>query len=292
MTQEPSNLAVKGITILKSLQCRRGLDDYTLSTYVGYLVEDTSFEFKPISVMKLPDDRRVVIDGFHRHEAYRAAGRETIPAITYHGTMEDAIKLAAGCNTEHGLPRTASDKRRAVVSMLRHPDYQTGAISMRDIAKHCVVSHTMVQDTAKKLDLKKPKGGENDSPEDPKAVDYPEEVLKAISIIGTTNPGAADSLLTGVIIKPHDEIIRYSEYPDDYRQALAPLFFGRRLSLMASLEIVERKPTDQSSLRDAINYVRMQGSTSMQFAFDNNTALITVSLFAEKAESKSNPLDL
>ena len=264
------------LTILKGLQCRRGIDEGAVLEYADFLKEDNSTEMQAIEVMRLPDGRIVIIDGIHRHKAYGIAEREQIPTMVREGSMDDAKWAAAAANKAHGIRRTMDDKRRAVVAALRHPNYSSGSVSMRDIGKHVGVSHTMVQDTAKKLDLKK-KQGDDEPPDDPAAKAWPPEVISAIEKIGTTNPAAADALLTGAILKPADEIIRYSEYEDAYRQALAPLFFGRRLSLMASVEIVEKKPTEASTLRDLISYARMQGE-DIQLSFDNATVLITVSL--------------
>lgn len=274
---------LKQLTILKGLQCRRGIDEGAVMEYVDYLKSDEDTEMIAIEVMRLPDNRIVIIDGVHRHKAYGLAERTQIPTMVREGTMDDAKWAAAAANQSHGIRRTLDDKRRAVVAALRHPNYASGSVSMRDVAKHVGVSHTMVQDTAKKLDLKK-KVDDDDEIPDPKAKEFPQEVLDAIAKIGTTNPAAADALLTGAIIKPPDEIIRYSEYEDVYRQALAPLFFGRRLSLMASVEIVEKKPTENSSLRDLISYTRMQGE-DIQLAFDNATVLITVSLIDRSKEA-------
>lgn len=275
----------KGITVIKGLQCRRGVSVEKVIEYSALLLEDSSFEFPAIFCMKLPDGRIVVVDGFHRIEAYKMAERELIPIAWADGTMEDAQWLAASSNKDHGLPRTTADKRRAVAASLRHPNYTSGSVSMRDIAKHVGVSHTMVQDVAKKLGLKKVDPSEPLT--DPAQMDLPPEVLTAIDKISTTNPAAGDALLTGAILKPFEEIIRYAEYEDDYRAVLAPLFFGRRLSLMASLEIVERKPTDQSTLRDVINFARMQ-QEDIELAFDNNTVLVSVAIYQSTA-GKSVP---
>lgn len=264
------------LTILKSLQCRRELDPATVANYAEHLKEDDATDMPAIQVMRLPDGRIVIIDGIHRNKAYHMAGRDQMPCLFTTGSMEDAQWAAAAANKDHGLPRTMADKRRAVVAALRHPKYASGSVSMRDIAKHVGVSHTMVQDAAKKLDLKK-EVKEDESHEDHKAKDYPAEVLAAIEKIGKTNPAAADALLTGAILKPQDEILRFAEYEPAYQLALAPLFFGRRLSLMASVEIVEKKPTENSTIRDAITYARMQGE-DIQLAFDNNTVLVTLSV--------------
>jgi hypothetical protein len=280
---------LKTFVILKSLQCRRDIDEATVLDYAEYLKDDTAVDLPAIQAVKLPDGRVVIIDGVHRHKAYTICERKEIPALVTNGTMQDALWMAAAANKGHGRPRTMADKRRAVVVALRHDKYASGSVSMRDIAKWVGVSHTMVQDAAKKLDLKK-KTGEEEPPVDPSQPrEFSPEVQAAIEKIGLVNPAAADALLTGTILKPGDEIVRFSDYADAYQLALAPLFFGRRLSLMASIEIVEKKPTENSTLRDAINYARMQGE-DIQLAFDSNTALITVSVMPAAAKAGAVPV--
>ena len=58
-------------------------------------------------------------DGFHRIEAARKIGRETIVAEIRRGSTRDAILHAVGANAVHGLRRTQADKRRAVEVLLR-----------------------------------------------------------------------------------------------------------------------------------------------------------------------------
>jgi len=265
------------ITFLKSLQCRRGLNEDTVLNYTEKYREDESFQFPAILLMLLPDGRYVIIDGVHRFEAAKLAERESLPVIVIEGDMDDAVWQSSAANKDHGLPRTMSDKRRAVVAALRHKNYQDGAYSMRDIAKHVGVSHTMVQDAAKKIGVIKQEPGQQ--PPDPQAIPFPPEVLAAIEKISRSNAPAGEALLTGAILKPHDEILRFSEYPEEYQRLLAPVFFGRRMSLAAAIAIIEKTPTDESSVRQLINYVKMQGD-DLQFAFDNNTVFITVSISA------------
>ncbi len=82
-------------------------------------------------------------DGFHRLEAYRAEDRTQIPVIVKNGTKRDAILYSVGANAKHGLPRTAEDKRRAVMVLLGDPEW--GQKSDRWIAETAAVSHTLVQ---------------------------------------------------------------------------------------------------------------------------------------------------
>lgn len=81
-------------------------------------------------------------DGFHRLDAHRQIGRETIEAIVHQGTVRDAQLASFGANHAHGQRRSPGDKRRAVETMLRDPEWQTW--SDRVIAERCKVSHTFV----------------------------------------------------------------------------------------------------------------------------------------------------
>jgi hypothetical protein len=81
-------------------------------------------------------------DGFHRHEAYLRADKNTIPATIHAGTQADAQWASYAANQTHGLRRTNEDKARAVQAALRHP-YCKG-LSARAIADHIGVSNDMV----------------------------------------------------------------------------------------------------------------------------------------------------
>ena len=58
-------------------------------------------------------------DGFHRIDAARRIGRETINADIREGGRRDALLLAASANATHGLRRTQADKRKSVETLLR-----------------------------------------------------------------------------------------------------------------------------------------------------------------------------
>ncbi|HWX31991.1 MAG TPA: hypothetical protein VNZ53_31730 [Steroidobacteraceae bacterium] len=76
-------------------------------------------------------------DGFHRVDAAKKVGRETIEAEVHDGGKRDALLHAVGVNAFHGLRRTAADKRRAIVAMLRDPEWAKW--SDREIGKRCAV---------------------------------------------------------------------------------------------------------------------------------------------------------
>lgn len=81
-------------------------------------------------------------DGFHRIDAAKKIGRDTISADVRQGSKRDAVLLAVGVNANHGLRRTSADKRRSVLAMLRDPEWSR--LSDREIGKRCAVDHKTV----------------------------------------------------------------------------------------------------------------------------------------------------
>lgn len=79
-------------------------------------------------------------DGFHRYEVRRKGGEEFAECLVVAGDLDHARFLAAGANTRHGVKMNTADKRRAVLMALDvYPQ-----LSAREIARHCGVSHTLV----------------------------------------------------------------------------------------------------------------------------------------------------
>ena len=83
-----------------------------------------------------------VYDGHHRVCAHEKAGRKEILANIVRGERRDAVLLSLGVNAAHGLRRTNADKRRAVETMLKDPEWSQW--SDRKIADHCAVDHRTV----------------------------------------------------------------------------------------------------------------------------------------------------
>jgi uncharacterized ParB-like nuclease family protein len=81
-------------------------------------------------------------DGFHRMRAHERAWREEIDAEVRAGTRRDAILYAVGANDSHGLRRSNRDKRNAVETLLKDPEWS--AWSDREIARRCLVGGDMV----------------------------------------------------------------------------------------------------------------------------------------------------
>jgi predicted RNA methylase len=96
----------------------------------------------PVTVFRDPDGVFWLVDGFHRVEAARRAGRDMLVGHVYEGTLREAVLHAVGANAEHGLPRTRADKQRAVERLLDDAEWSTW--SDRAIARAARVTHPFV----------------------------------------------------------------------------------------------------------------------------------------------------
>lgn len=98
----------------------------------------------PVVVFEDPETGQARLgDGFHRHETYRRALRESIPAYVFVGTFADAAKFAAMCNQVSSLERTREDIEK-VVWMLLDVEECRGWSASR-IASHIGASDTTVR---------------------------------------------------------------------------------------------------------------------------------------------------
>jgi hypothetical protein len=96
-------------------------------------------ELPPIVVTPHPDGRRyIVIDGAHRLEAYRRAGRKTVSVQV----LEEAgFWEAFVANRDHGLPLSIDDRKHAAVWLKR----KRPELSIREIAREVALSPSTVQ---------------------------------------------------------------------------------------------------------------------------------------------------
>lgn len=100
-------------------------------------------DLPPVVVFEDDENRLWLADGWHRLMAHEAAELEEMWAEIYTGqTRRDALLYAVGANHAHGLRRTNADKRRAVETLLRDPEWS--AWSDRAIAEACRVTHPFV----------------------------------------------------------------------------------------------------------------------------------------------------
>ena len=84
-----------------------------------------------------------LVDGFHRVEAHKKADRTQILANVSQGSQRDAILLSLSSNATHGLPRSAEDRKRAVMRMLLDAEWSEWSDSK--IAKTCATTQSYVK---------------------------------------------------------------------------------------------------------------------------------------------------
>jgi hypothetical protein len=82
------------------------------------------------------------LSAFASATATRRAGLSEIAADIRPGTLRDALLYSISANSDHGLPRSNADKRKAVAFLLA--DGEWSRWSDREIARHCQVDHKVV----------------------------------------------------------------------------------------------------------------------------------------------------
>lgn len=97
--------------------------------------------FPPLVVFE-EDGRFWLAEGFHRLEAFTAAGFAEVPCEVRHGGLRDAILHSVGANADHGVRRSIVDRRRSVFMLATDDEWATW--SDREIARRCNVSADLV----------------------------------------------------------------------------------------------------------------------------------------------------
>lgn len=87
---------------------------------------------------RTPEGKVYLVEGFHRIDATLNNNFGEFPVEVTEGTLDEAIKHAAGSNAQHGERRSKADKKRAVEMIFGLKDCKE--LSDNDIAKLCKVS--------------------------------------------------------------------------------------------------------------------------------------------------------
>jgi len=134
---ERLDIIMGGIEIDGSTQGRVRIDQGTVDEYVRAI--EKGAKFPPVELFH-DGITYWVGDGFHRILANATLGKVKIKANVRPGGQRSALRWALGANAEHGLKRTAEDKRKAVELALEEFPEE----SDRSIARMCKVSPTTV----------------------------------------------------------------------------------------------------------------------------------------------------
>ena len=134
---EKLDIALADIEIDGSTQGRVRIDQGTVDEYVRAI--EKGAKFPPVELFG-DGITYWVGDGFHRILANATLGKVKVKANVRAGGQRSALRWALGANAEHGLKRTAEDKRKAVELALEEFPEE----SDRSIARMCKVSPTTV----------------------------------------------------------------------------------------------------------------------------------------------------
>ena len=132
------NLPLKSICTDRGTQMRLTISEEVVEDYRGDVLDS----LPPITVFQVGDEY-ILGDGFHRLEAFKRSGRDTIPCEIIVGLLGEALEYACCANGAHGLRRTDDDKRKAVETFFTIPG--NDALSNSEVARRLHVSVPFVQ---------------------------------------------------------------------------------------------------------------------------------------------------
>lgn len=144
------NLSLEKIIINAGTQSRAKIDEQTVAEYADRMMDGDVFP--PVIVFYNGKDYWLA-DGFHRFFAAKRCAAPNIKCEVIDGDLRDALLYSYKANVDHGLRRTADDKRKSVLGMLEDLEWQDWAD--REIARHCGVSQPFVSSMRKKSGLEK-----------------------------------------------------------------------------------------------------------------------------------------
>ena len=108
---------------------RDDLDGETVKRY-QQIIDD----LPPVDVFNT-EEGLILAGGYHRLEAHRQEGRETITANIHQGTVFEAKMFACKANAQHGLNMTASERKRSRRDFIKFNLERDPLMSNYDIAR-------------------------------------------------------------------------------------------------------------------------------------------------------------
>lgn len=140
-----------GAIVAEGATQMRGYDETLVEHYA--VAMKNGAVFPPVTVFA-NGSRYYLADGFHRLGAAKAVKQKTIAAhihepIDTESAQRSAILFAVSANDAHGRNRTQEDKRRAVETLLKDPEWSKW--TDREIGRQCRVSHTFVKGRRDKM---------------------------------------------------------------------------------------------------------------------------------------------
>ncbi len=211
-------LNLQAIRIDGGTQSREQINQECVSDYAELVKEGV--EFPPVRVFFDGVDYYLA-DGFHRYFAHLNAGKASITAEVFNGTLRDAILSSLGANSNHGLRPTNADKRKAVQTML--DDFEWSDFSDREIARACCVSHVFVATIRRPkqpeaVKATKPSGNVSTPVEAPEVEAENNEREEAVQQLVAENERLNDRLAVEAMDASEEEKLLAKETIDDLRE--------------------------------------------------------------------------
>lgn len=148
MPAQPWNatIPIDRITVNLARLVRAGIDPEFVDEYAR--LDKEGVELPRVRVFKKEDTSPVeyiLVDGDTRVEALKKNKKTDIQVTVYEGSAGDALLAAAAANADHGRPRSAADKRKAIRLVLEQPEHAKK--TSRQIAALCGgLSHHLVEE--------------------------------------------------------------------------------------------------------------------------------------------------
>lgn len=186
MTDDIRKIAFDDVAVHRELQPRVTIDQEVVDDYAAVLA-DRPDALPPLDVFEV-GGVPYVVDGYHRWHAHRKVGAEWLRCrVVGSGTLDEARWISTRSNQSHGLRRTNTDKRAAVLSALATAI--GGEQSNRVIAEHVGVSADLV--AAVRVEWEASLGGRKAEPQVTETPPEPEEPKKRRGKDGKMYPTAA-----------------------------------------------------------------------------------------------------
>lgn len=144
-----TRVALARLRVDLGTQQRVRVDEAAVEDYCDAMAEGWPDTMPPV-IVATTDEGLAVVDGIHRTLAAKRLAFEMVPAVMVSIGLDEAIWASCAVNTDHGLRRSAEDKRRAIRTALRHRRGAT--LSDRAIAAHVGVSPTIVGNVRRELE--------------------------------------------------------------------------------------------------------------------------------------------
>ena len=117
MKAEIRDVVIDKIERNPDLMMRDVLDKKIVAQYKENL--DVILASAPIQIYDTGGEQYILTDGFHRISAACQLDMETIPAIIYKGTRQDAHAAACIANMQHGKPLTRKERKKAIEEFIK-----------------------------------------------------------------------------------------------------------------------------------------------------------------------------